>query len=109
MPLRIASDLIRSMRYKLRMFGVPIKEAVNIFCDNKSVYNNSSFAESQLKKKHQSICFHTIRECAAANILFVHWVELKYNLADILTKALGTEARVFLRKRIMYSNKEENN
>ena len=61
--LRIATDLIVSLRYKLRMFGIPIVGPSNVFCDNESVYKNASFADSQLKKKHQSICFHRVREC----------------------------------------------
>ena len=86
--LRIASELIISLRYKLRMFGIPILGPCNVFCDNESVYNNSSFAESQLKKKHNSICFHRVRECVAAGILVVHKVDTNYNLSDILTKSL---------------------
>ena len=50
--LRIATELIISLRYKLRMFGIPIMGEANVFCDNEAVYNNSMFAESTLKKKH---------------------------------------------------------
>ena len=48
----MATDLIFSLRYKLRMIGVPIEGPANILCDNESVYRNASFAESQLKKKN---------------------------------------------------------
>lgn len=34
--VRIAVELIESLRYKLRMFGVPIKGPTNVFCDNQS-------------------------------------------------------------------------
>lgn len=88
------------------MFGVPILEAANIFCDNESVYKSSAFAESQLKKKHQSICYHTIRECVAADILTVHWVDTHFNLADILSKSLPKESRKFLRSEIMYTDRD---
>ncbi len=35
--MRIAVDLIESVRYKLRMFGVTLQGSANVFCDNKSV------------------------------------------------------------------------
>ena len=99
--LRIASELIISLRYKLRMFGVPILDHANVFCDNESVYKNSAFAESTLKKKHNSICFHWVQECLAAGILVVHKVDSSFNLSDMLTKSLPAPQRIELRRRIM--------
>jgi hypothetical protein len=32
--LRIAKELIVALRYKLRMFGVPVHGPANVFCDN---------------------------------------------------------------------------
>ena len=74
--LRIAAEMIISLRYKLRMFGIPVPDPANVFCDNESVYKNVSFAESTLKKKHYSICFHEVRECVAAEkfLLFIKWI-----------------------------------
>ena len=100
--LRIATEMIILLRYKLRMFGIPIDGHANVFCDNESVYKNSSFAESTLKKKHNSVCFHRVRECVAAGIIIVHKVDSSYNLADLLTKSLPANERVALRSRIMY-------
>ena len=100
--IRISSELIISLRYKLRMFGIPVPDPANVFCDNESVYKNVAFAESTLKKKHNSICFHRVRECVAASILIVHKVDSKYNLADILTKSLPAAQRLEMRKRIMF-------
>ena len=100
--LRIASELIISLRYKLRMFGIPIVGPANVFCDNESVYRNASFAESTLKKKHNSICFHRVRECVASGIMVVHKVDTHFNLSDILTKSLPASQRIELRKKIMF-------
>ena len=102
--LRVASELITSLRYKLRMLGIPIDGPANVFCDNESVWKNSTFAESTLKKKHLSICFHTIRECVAAGIVIPHKVHTDSNLADMLTKALPPDKRKELRSRIMFSD-----
>ena len=32
--MKNAVELTESLRYKLRMFGVPIEVATNVFCDN---------------------------------------------------------------------------
>ena len=99
--LRIATELIISLRYKLRMFGIPVLDHANVFCDNESVYKNVAFAESTLKKKHNAICFHRVRECVAAGIIVVHKVGTDFNLSDILTKSLPAAQRVALQERIM--------
>ena len=88
------------------MFGIPIDGHANIFCDNESVYKNATFAESTLKKKHNSIYFHKTRECVAAGIQFHFKVGSSYNLADILTKCLPALQRKFLRSRIMYTEED---
>lgn len=100
--LRTACEMIISLRYKLRMFGIPVDEPANVLCNNESVYKNVSFAESTLKKKHNSICFHRVHECVAAGILVVHKVKSPFNLSDILTKYLPANQRVELRKRIIF-------
>jgi hypothetical protein len=101
--LRVASELIISLRYKLRMFGIPITGPANVFCDNESVYRNAAFAESTLKKKHNSICFHRVRECVASGVMIVHKVDTHFNLSDILTKSLPANQRIELRKKIMFT------
>jgi hypothetical protein len=39
--LKIATELIQGLRYKLRMFGVTLDGPANVFCENKSVVINS--------------------------------------------------------------------
>ena len=65
-------------------------------------YKNVAFAESTLRKKHNSICFHRVRECVAAGIIAVHKVDSKFNLSDILTKSLTGLLRKSIRGRIMF-------
>jgi hypothetical protein len=84
--LRIATELIESLRYKLRMFGVPIEGTTNVYCDNKSVVTNASIPTSVLNKRHNAICYHRVREAQAAGIINVLWIEGTSNLADLLTK-----------------------
>ena len=49
--LWIATELISTLRYKLRMFGIPVNEPANVFYNNEAVYKNFAFAKSQLKRK----------------------------------------------------------
>jgi len=56
--MKNAIELIKALRYKLRMFGVPIDGATNIFCDNEAVTKNGSNPTSTLKKKHHLIAYH---------------------------------------------------
>jgi hypothetical protein len=63
---KIAVELIETLRYKLCMFGIPIKGAANMYCDNNSVVTNTSYPESKLNKKHNAIAYHKVREAVAA-------------------------------------------
>lgn len=87
--LRIASEKIRALRYKLRMMGVPIDGPANVFVDNESVVKSATRPEGQLKKKHLSICYHAVRECIASGMMRVGWVKSESNLADVLTKIMS--------------------
>ena len=91
--LRIAVELIESLRYKLRMFGVPLAGPANVFCDNESVVKSSSYVDSVLKKKHCSIAYHRIREAVAAEKILIYYERTDTNLADLLTKPLSATKR----------------
>ena len=87
--LCIATELIEALRYKLRMFGIPLDGPANVMCDNKSVVTNSTVPASVLKKKHNAICYHRVREAVAAKVLCIAHIPTGQNLADMLTKPLG--------------------
>ena len=86
--LKIAVELIESLRYKLRMFGIPVDDATIVFCDNQAVVTNSTRSESTLKKKHVSIAYHRCREAQAAGYIRIGFIRSADNLADMLTKIL---------------------
>ena len=100
--LRIAKDLIVALRYKLRMFGVPIEGPANKFCDNNGVVINASVPQSTLAKKHNAINYHAIREAVAAKILRVGKEDGMTNLADLFTKILTSDRRRALCRHILY-------
>jgi hypothetical protein len=44
--LKIATEMIQGLRYKLHMLGIPWYGLANVFGDNLSVVTNSAIAES---------------------------------------------------------------
>ena len=62
---QIATDLIIEMRYTLRMLGVPVEKESLLIGDNMSVVLNCTLPSSQLKKKHNAIAYHRVREAVA--------------------------------------------
>ena len=102
--MRIAKELIVGMRYKLRMFGVPIVGASNVLCDNRGVVKNTSVPSSVLNKKHNAINYHAVREAAAAGIIRVGKEDTETNLADLFTKLLPRSRRNDLISQFTYSS-----
>ena len=86
--MKVAVEMIEAMRYKLRMFGVPIYGAANVYCDNEAVCKNTSIPESVLKKKHHSIAYHRCREAVASKTIRIAKQGTDKNLADLFTKVL---------------------
>jgi hypothetical protein len=80
--------MVEWLRYKLRMMGVQVDGPTNVFCDNESVVKNSTKPESTLKKKHNAIAYHCVREAQAAGIVRIAKEGGGTNLADVLTKCL---------------------
>jgi hypothetical protein len=101
--LRTARDMIVALRYKLRMFGIPIEGPAYVYCDNQGVVKNVSIPESVLSKKHNAINYHAVRESVAANILRVAKEDSTTNVADLLTKPLTEQRRVTLLRSILYN------
>ncbi len=78
--------MLRGLRYKIRMMGIPLSGPTYIYGDNKSQVTNSSRLESTLKKKCNSICYHAIRELVAMGETLLMHIRTGENLADFFTK-----------------------
>ena len=100
--LKVGVEMAEALRYKLRMFGVPIDGAVNTYCDNEAVYKNTVIPESVLKKKHHSIAYHRCREAVASKTIRVAKQGTEKNLADVFTKVMTADRRNFLLERFTY-------
>ena len=80
--MKNAIESIEALQYKLRMFGVPIDGATNIFCDNEAVTKNCSDPTSTLKN-------HRNREAVAAGTCRITKEDTETNLSDLFAKKLG--------------------
>jgi hypothetical protein len=100
--MKTAIEMIEALRYKLRMFGVPIGGPTSIFCDNEAVFKNCTIPESTLKKKHHSIAYHRNREAVAAGTVRIAKEDTKTNLAGVFTKSLAAITRNTLFDMFMY-------
>jgi hypothetical protein len=105
--MRIAVELLEGLRFKLRMFRIPLEGPVNTFCDNSSVVTNSTFPASMLKQKHNSIAFHRVREAIAMGR--VAWVATGKNLAYMLTKPLNGPTLHAMADKVLYLFTEGDN
>lgn len=102
MALKTATDLVKGLRYKLRMMGIPIEGPAHIKVDNMSVFNNATKPESVLKKKSNSIAYHYVRENVAAGVIRIGWEPSETNLADMLTKTQSGPTRSRLAKMVLF-------
>jgi len=92
--LRICTEMVEALRYKLRCFGVPVEGPADVLCDNRSVVTNSSVPTSVLNKRHNAICLHRVKEAQAAGIIRVGWIEGTKNVVDLfITTTLSNESK----------------
>jgi len=99
---RIATELIMEVRYMLRSLGVSLEGPTLMLGDNMSVVLNTSVPSSVLKKKHNAIAYHRVREAIAARVLRFAYLKSEENVSDILTKPLCNEKFHYLVKKWLF-------
>ena len=100
--MRQGVDLVEALRYKLRMMGVPLDGSTKIYGDNDGLVKTTTRPESTLKKKHNAINYHRIREAQAAGHVAIAWIDGNDNLADAFTKVTVGQRRRYLHSKILY-------
>jgi hypothetical protein len=86
---RMATELILEIRYMLRSLGVALDGPALVLGDNMSVVLNTTVPSSVLKKKHNAISYHRVREAIAARIMRFAYIKSEENVSDVLTKPLS--------------------
>lgn len=84
-------EQLKGLRYKLRMFGVPIN-GPDIYYDNQSVVDSLSLRHCRVQKKHNVLCFHKVRKAAAIKLIKMTKSDGTGNLVDLFTKKVLTMA-----------------
>jgi hypothetical protein len=69
---------------------------------NQSIVANATLPSSSLKKKHNSIAYHQVREAVAAKVIAIAHVRGTNNIADIVTKALSAAVVWYLLSNLLY-------
>ena len=86
--MKQATEYVRGLRFKLRMFGITVDEPAFVFGDNQSVLANTSAPASTLKKKSNAIAYHFVREGCARDEWRTAYINTHENVADLFTKPL---------------------
>ncbi len=58
--MKTGVDMLRGLKYKLRMMGVAIDGTTYVYGDNMSIIKNTSMPESTLNKKSNAVCYHAV-------------------------------------------------
>jgi hypothetical protein len=85
---KIVMEQIMDLRYTLRMLGVPLDGPAWKFGDNKSVITSATIPHSSLKKRHNALAYHRVRDDISAKVMYFIYVLSEKNAADIFTKFL---------------------
>ena len=105
---KIATELIMEFRYKLWMLGVPVEGPSIMLGDNLSMVKNCTLPSSTLKKKHNALAYHRVREAVAAKVILLGHCTSEENYADCLTKALGGKVLYRLIKPWLFQSQSAN-
>jgi hypothetical protein len=81
---RVATELILEIRYMLRSSGVELDGQECILGNNMSAVLNTTVPSSVLKKKHDAIAYHRVREAIAARIKRFAYIKSEENVNDVL-------------------------
>ncbi|GKF65206.1 hypothetical protein Tco_0191723, partial [Tanacetum coccineum] len=83
------------MRSQLTDYGLGFNK-IPMYCDNKSTVALSCNNVQHSRSKHIDIRFHFIKEQVKNGVVELYFINTKYQLVDIFTKALGKERIEFL-------------
>lgn len=100
--MKTAVEMVEGLRYKLRMMGIPLAGPTSVLCDNEGVVKNTTAPESTLKKKHNAISYHKVRESQAAGTIRIAKEPGVTNLSDFLTKCCPGPRLRYLISHVLY-------
>jgi hypothetical protein len=99
---RITANQTLDLRLTLHYLGVPITKKSFVFGDNNAVIISSTLTQSSLKKRHNALSYHRVRECIAAKIFSLFKIPSKLNTADVVSKHCGYQAAYPILKPLLF-------
>lgn len=93
------SDALKELKWLKRLladFGVKHEQPIDLFCDSKSAIYIAANPVFHERIKHIELDCHAVRDAVKAKLIATRHVRTNEQLADILTKALGSPAFYYL-------------
>nr|GFB52515.1 retrotransposon protein, putative, unclassified [Tanacetum cinerariifolium] len=87
------------MRSQLSDYGLVFNK-IPMYCDNKSAIALCCNNVQHSRSKHIDIRYHFIKEQVENGVIDLYFVNTKYQLADLFTKALGKDIIEFLTNKL---------
>jgi hypothetical protein len=84
---RIATKLILEVRYMRWSLGVVLDAPVLMLGNNMPVVFNTIFPSSFLKKKHNAIAYHRVKEVISERTIRFSYIKSEVNVSDVMTKS----------------------
>ena len=91
--MKVATEYVCGLRYKLRIVLIPLDEPVFVFGDNQSVLCNTYNPAYTLKNNSNSIAFHHVHDGVSRDEWRTAYVNTDKKMTDLFTKLLSGEKR----------------
>ncbi len=82
--------------YLVQKTHVTKDSAAHVYGDNMCIINNTSKPESNLNKKSNAVCYHTVRGSVAIGKIITAHIPGAENPADLMTKVLSGSKHHYL-------------
>ena len=86
--MKVVTEYVRGLRFKLQMMGIILDKPVFVFCDNQYVLANTMNPASTFKKKRNSVAFHHCKEGPSRDEWQTAYVNMHDIIANLFTKSL---------------------
>jgi hypothetical protein len=81
---RVSKEIILEIRYMIWSLEVTLDGPALMLGHNMSVVLNTTVPSSVLKKKHNEIAYHCVREAIAARIMRFAYIKNEENVSDVI-------------------------
>ena len=100
--MKQATEYVRGIWYKLRIISIAVTEPLFVYGDNQTVLCNTTMPGYYLKNKSNAIAFHFVGEGCVHNECRITYINMHFNVADLMTKPLSGEKQWFFARIIQH-------